>query len=80
MWMKRAFYGLPGRYQLFFLYCWLIQGTWRFGWVGYAWARLRSDVMRLVEYKRREMEISGRLPVKRYYGSGAPDGRVTQYD
>jgi glycosyltransferase involved in cell wall biosynthesis len=80
MWLKKNFKRLPFRYLLLFLYNWLWRGAWRAGWVGYAWARLRSDVMRLIEYKRREIEITGRLPVKRSYGPGKPDTRVTQYD
>ena len=79
MWLKKNFYRLPFRYSILFAFYWLIQGTWRAGWVGYAWARLRSDVMRLVEYKRREMEITKRLPIKRFYGAGSPDSRVKQY-
>ncbi|MEN8132740.1 MAG: glycosyltransferase family 2 protein [Pseudomonadota bacterium] len=80
MWLKKNFYRLPFRYSLLFLYHWLWQGSWRAGWVGCAWARLRSDVMRLIEYKRREMALTGRLPVKRYYGPGKPDSRVRQFD
>jgi hypothetical protein len=80
MWLKKHFYRVPFRYSLFFLYHWLWLGAWRVGWVGYAWARLRADVMRLVEYKRREIELTGRLPTKRVYGPGKPDGRVRQYD
>lgn len=80
MWLKKNFSRLPGRYFLFFLYCWLGLGAWRAGWVGYAWARLRSDVMRLCDYKRREMEITRRLPVKRFYGPGQPDARARQFD
>lgn len=80
MWLKKNFNQLPFRYFLFFLYHWLWQGAWRAGWVGYAWARLRSDVMRLIEYKRREMEITGRQPVRRFYGPGHPDVRVRQYE
>lgn len=80
MWLKMHFHRLPGRYVLLFLYNWLWQGAWRAGWVGYAWARLRSEVMRLRDYKRREIEITGRLPVKRCYGPGQPDARVRQVD
>lgn len=76
MWLKKHFFRLPFRYELFFLYNWLWLGSWRIGWVGYAWARLRSDVMRLIEYKRREIEITGRMPDKRVCGSGKPDNRV----
>ena len=80
MWLKRNFYLVPGRYTLLFLYYWLIQGTWRAGWVGYAWARLRADVMRFIEYKRREIELTERLPVGRFFGRGRADKRVRQYD
>lgn len=80
MWLKKNFYKLPCRYFLLFLYHWLWLGAWRAGWVGYAWARLRSDYMRLIEYKRREIEITGRLPVKRFYGSGQTDERVQQFE
>jgi glycosyltransferase involved in cell wall biosynthesis len=79
MWMKKNFYKLPFRYFLLFLYNWLWLGAWRRGWVGYAWARLRSDVMRLVEYKSKEFQITGCLPKKKYYGSGKPDSRVQQF-
>lgn len=80
MWLKINFYRLPFRYFLLFLYHWLLQGAWRAGWVGYAWSRLRADVMRIIEYKRREIEITGRLPVKRHYGLGKADVRVQQFD
>jgi glycosyltransferase involved in cell wall biosynthesis len=80
MWLKRHFDRVPLRFSLFFIYNWLWQGAWRAGWVGYMWARLRSDVMRLIEYKRREMELTGRSPAKRVYGPGEPDPRVRQYD
>ncbi len=80
MWLKKHFYRVPFRYFMLFLYNWLVQGAWRAGWVGYAWARLRSDVMRLREYKRREIELTGRMPSRRFYGPGQPDPRVRQYD
>lgn len=80
MWMKRNYYRVPARYTLMFLYNWIIQGAWRAGWVGYAWARLRSDVMRLIEYKRREMELTGHLPIRTSSLKGKPDKRVRQYD
>lgn len=80
MWLKKHFYQLPFHYLLLFLHNWLWLGAWRAGWVGYAWARLRSDVMRLREYKRREIELTGRLPSQRFYGAGLPDARVQQFD
>lgn len=80
MWLKKHFNRLPLRYFLLFLYHWLWQGAWRAGWVGYAWARLRTIVIRLREFKRREIEITGRLPVQHFYGPGKPDARVRQFE
>ncbi len=80
MWLKKHFYRVPFRYAGLFAYHYFIQGAWRAGWVGYAWSRLRADVMRLVEYKRREMELTGRLPIKLVQGQGHPDPRVRQYE
>lgn len=37
---------------------------------------LAKRVMKLVEYKRREIELTGRLPTRRVYGPGTPDLRV----
>lgn len=80
MWIKKMFYRVPCRYILLFLYHWLWQGAWRAGWPGYVWARLRSDVMRFIEYKRREMALTGRVSVQRPYGPGQPDPRVFQFE
>lgn len=80
MWLKKNFYRMPGRYLALFLYHLLFQGVWRAGWVGITWCHLRVMVMRLVEYKRREMQLTGRMPVKRYYGLGKPDARVRQFE
>jgi glycosyltransferase involved in cell wall biosynthesis len=79
MWLKVNFHRVPGRYLALFLYHFLAQGAWRAGWVGVTWCRLRVMVMRLIEYKRREMELTGRTPVKRHYGPGEPDARVRQF-
>ena len=80
MWLKSRYHRFPFRHIALFFYHFVCQGAWRAGWVGYAWARLRVDVMRLVEYKRREMELTGRIPIERSYGPGIPDHRVPQYD
>lgn len=79
MWIKQNYRRFPLRYLVLFLHHYLVQGAWRAGWVGYAWSRLRSDVYRLLEYKLREIQITGRLPVKRVSGPGEPDPRVPQY-
>jgi len=79
MWIKKHYMKFPFRYVAMFLYHYLVMGTWRAGWVGYAWSRLRCDVYRLREFKLREMRITGRPPLKRPNGPGAPDPRVPQY-
>ena len=80
MWLKRHFSKVPFRYFLLFLFHWVWLGAWRVGWVGYAWARLRADVMRLIDYKRHEIALTGRVPIGRVYGAGIPDERVPQFD
>jgi glycosyltransferase involved in cell wall biosynthesis len=80
MWFKKNFYRLPFRYLALFVYYFFIKGTWRVGRVGLIWARLRCDVMRMVEYKHFEMKITGKTPAKRTYGPGASDMRVPQAD
>ena len=80
MWLKKNFFNLPLRYFLLFLFYYLFKGTWRVGWVGFIWARLRTDVMRMVDYKYREMQVTGKVPIKRHYGSGKPNRHVPQYD
>lgn len=79
-WIKANFHRFPGRYAALFVYYLLVGGAWRAGWVGLAWARLRADVMRFIDYKRREIEITGRMPTRRHYGAGVPDERVRHYD
>lgn len=78
MWLKKHFYKVPFRYSLLFIYHYIFQGAILAGWEGYVWARLRADVMRLVEYKTKEMRIIGQLPVKRVTGIGNADPRVKQ--
>lgn len=79
MWLKARFYRIPFRYVPLFLYHWIWLGAWRSGWAGYAWARMRCEVYRLIEYKRREIKLTGRIPAKRPHGPGSPDPRVLQY-
>ena len=47
MWIKKHFMKIPFRICDPFLYHCLVQGAWRAGWVGYAWSRLRCDVIAL---------------------------------
>ena len=78
MWLKRHFWKMPGRYLILFLYHLLVLGAWKAGRVGWIWARLRTEVYRLWEYKRYEMERLGHVPVKIPAHPGAPDPRVRQ--
>jgi len=78
MWLKKNFHNIPFRYIALFFYYWIFRGTCKAGWVGYIWARLRCDVMRLREYKYKEMMLTGRVPLERVYGAGEPDKRVPQ--
>ena len=80
MWLKKNFYRLPCRYVALFLYYWLLQGAWRAGRAGYIWARLRADVMRIIEYKVVEMKLSGRVGGPLVMGNGSPDQRVSQHE
>ena len=80
MWLKKNFYRLPCRYVALFLYYWLLQGAWRAGRAGYIWARLRADVMRIIEYKVVEMKLSGRVGGPLVMGNGSPDPRVSQHE
>jgi len=80
MWLKKNFFRIPFRYQILFLYYWMWNGMWRNGWVGYVGARLWTDSVRFREYKQKEIELTGRLPVVRKFGAGKPDVRVKQHD
>jgi hypothetical protein len=79
MWLKRYFFRVPFRYQLYYLYLLSVEGAWKAGKVGRVWARLRADVFRFVEYKELEMRTIGREPPTLQFGSGQPDSRVPQH-
>ena len=80
MWFKRNFWKVPGRYVILFLYHLLVVGAWRAGRVGWIWARLRTEVYRLWEYKRFEMDRLGCVPARIPAHPGEPDARAQQYD
>lgn len=79
MWLKKNFFNLPFRYQLLFLHLCFAEGAWRAGRTGLIWAQLRTEVMRLVEYKELEMRIKHEVPGKLIHGAGDPDPRVPQF-
>lgn len=80
MWLKRNFWKIPGRYVFLFWYHLLLVGAWRAGRVGWIWARLRTEVYRMWEYKRIEMELLGSIPASIPTQPGDPDPRVPLYD
>lgn len=80
MWFKRNFWKVPGRYAILFWYHLLVVGAWRAGRAGWVWARLRTEVYRMWEYKRFEMDRLGHVPAKIPAHPGTPDLRVRQYE
>ncbi len=80
MWIKKNFYKIPLFYFWLFLYHWLWLGAYRAGFAGYVWSRYRSEVMRMIAYKRWELKFSDRLPNKVCVTIGSPDPRVRQFD
>jgi glycosyltransferase involved in cell wall biosynthesis len=79
MWWKTNFWRLPGRYLLLFFYHLIFLGAWRAGKVGWAWARLRTEVYRLWEYKNLEFQVLGYVPEEVMTQKGQPDPRVRCY-
>jgi glycosyltransferase involved in cell wall biosynthesis len=77
--MRTWFRRIPARYQLYFLYCLLWRGAWRSGHVGWMWSHLRSEVMRLRDYKVWELSRSDHVQMAVHWGPGDPDLRVPQY-
>jgi hypothetical protein len=77
--LRALFYRTPFRYQLYFLYCLIGRGAWTAGRVGWMWAHLRSEVLRLCEYKIYELRTLPECPPDVHYGAGQPDPRLVQY-
>ena len=51
MWIKKNFSNIPFRFILLFLYYYLLKGLFTAGKEGFIWSHLRSEVMRMREYK-----------------------------
>ncbi len=76
MWLKKVFFQIPGRYQILFLYNFLLQGAWRDGKTGWIWSHLRSEVYRMWELKALEMRTTGRIPAIPQAAHGDYDPRI----
>lgn len=55
MWFKKNFSKIPFRFILLFLYYYIFKGLFMAGKEGFIWSHLRSEVMRMREYKYYEM-------------------------
>lgn len=74
----KAFFHIPFRYQLQWIYESLVRGAWRDGWLGFTWVSLRINVRKLCELKAKEMRISGRIPHIPKASAGDFDHRVIE--
>ena len=55
MWVKKNFSNIPGRFLLLFFYYYILKGLFLAGKEGFIWSHLRSEVMRMREYKYYEL-------------------------
>ena len=55
MWVKKNFAYIPFRFTLLFLYYYIFKGVFLAGKEGFIWCHLRSEVMRMREYKFYEL-------------------------
>ena len=76
MFLKKKFVHVPFRFPLFWLYQMIGQGVWRDGAEGRQWARLRVEVMRMIELKAQEMLRTGQIPRLEKTSNGDFDPRV----
>lgn len=80
MWLKKHFFLIPFRYKIYFLYNLFLVKFWKAGEAGFAWARMRVWVTRLIEDKFKEMVASRRVTHLPESNVGKPHPHVKQYD
>ena len=78
MWLKKYFRKIPFRYFLFFIYNFLILGSFKSGKPGYIWAWSRVLVMKMIEYKM--IDFGNNQIISYKHGPGIKDSRVDQYE
>ena len=76
MYLKKAFFKIPFRYQIQWLHEVLGRCAWRDGRIGLMWARLRVDVRRMRELKTKEMRLMGVIPQLPKSPRGGFDHRI----
>lgn len=62
MYLKKVFFSVPFRYQLQWIHELIVRGTWRDGFRGLTWVRLRVEGRRMRELKAIEMKTTSRIP------------------
>ena len=60
VWISNLFWHIPFRYQIYFCLLFFCKGAWKSGIHGWRWAVMRTFVMRMTEYKWREMDNTSR--------------------
>lgn len=78
MWLKKYFRKIPFRYFLFFIYNYLILGSFKSGKAGYIWSWSRVLVMKMIEYKM--IDFDDNKAINLMHGPGIKDSRVDQYE
>ncbi len=76
MFVKSVFHRIPLRYPLLWLHHLIVQRALLSGKVGLAWAHLRVEVHRAIEFKSREMQITGKIPQVPRAAHGDFDPRI----
>ncbi|WP_416137211.1 glycosyltransferase family 2 protein [Halomonas sp. HK25] len=79
MWFKKHFFLIPFRYFLVYVINLARVKPWQSGYAGFAWARQRVWVRRVIEDKYKEMLFTGRAVPLPEPDVGIPDSRVKQY-
>ncbi|TET72649.1 MAG: hypothetical protein E3J56_05020 [Candidatus Aminicenantes bacterium] len=80
MFLKKIFFRIPFRYQFQLIYELFSRGAWRDGSVGLAWARLRVEVWRMIELKKKEIILTGSEPEIPKPPKGNFDSRLQSSD
>jgi len=78
MWLKKIYSKVPFRHQVYFIYCFIVLGAIRSGYLGLIWARLRVQVFRMREYKLIEMNWTDSVYTIHHKQDLIPDNRVKQ--
>lgn len=76
MFFKKIFFRIPGRYLFQWLYEALVRGAFWDGEIGRIWIHLRIEVNRAIEFKVKEMRLTGKILEPPKDRTGTFDPRV----